>query len=268
MLGFLRGAVRSTFRDLDFIESNLIYSNHLFSSLHSTLDTMRGNAVQKIFGAFEDPTSTDDEKARAYYQLMRCDQLINKSLEYFAAIELELASGEKSMIKLDIEQSAKAGKDYILLASLDDWTKQKYNFSIYLGDGLRVINPELEDLSFKDTKVVEARVYESLALEFSLREQTVNAIKEWVSNNKKKGYSDLETNSLLVTFFSSLFGNAETMHGVKPKNLQELSNNINMAGTAQKLADRINAELGDVSGQSSETIRKRIKDAIRAFQNV
>lgn len=264
MLGLLRGAVRCL--GPTSINSDLEYSPELTYDLKDYLQNMREKSVDKLIKVFGE-SSDEDEKADAYYEVLRCDKLINKAQEYLAAINYELSHAENSRLKLDPVQTQANGESYIYLASLDEWVKQKYNFSIYPDSNLNVINPDIESLQFESSRIVETAVGDDIEHDYLIRTKTVSAIQEWVKSNKKGGYSDIETNHLLITLFSALLGVASYKGNTPPKNLRELRERINVAGTADKLANRMISEFGEVKGQSIETIKTKIEDARTAVIN-
>lgn len=184
-----------------------------------------------------------------------------------SAITYELSHAENSLLKLDAQQTQENREEYIYLASLDDWVKQKYNFSIYPDSNLNVINPDIESLKFESSRIVETAVGDDIEHDYLIRTKTVSAIQEWVKSNKKGGYSDIETNHLLITFFSAMLGVAQYKGNIPPQNLRELKERINVAGTAEKLANRMNSEFGEVKSQSIESIKSRIEDARKAAIN-
>lgn len=264
MLGLMRGAVRAPVSAL--INADLSYLPELTFDLEAYFENMREiltNNVIDVFGR----DSTDEEKSAAYYDLLKCDQLINKAVEYKSAIDLELAHGKESLLKIDQKQTDEFGDEHIYLASLDEWVKQNYQFSIYPDSNLNINNPELITLDYQNSKSVESIVVDDTHYGYEVRERTINSIKLWVKSNKKKGYTNLETNSLLILFFSTLIDFAKFKGDKKPKNLAELTRSINVSGTAEILGNRIINTFNDAPGLSPETIKTRIEDAKQAASN-
>lgn len=264
ILGLMRGAIRNF--GSTSIEADLIHSLDLTYDLKDYLQNMREKSVDKLIKVFGE-SSDEDEKADAYYEVLRCDKLINKAQEYLAAINYELSHAENSSLKLDAVQTQATGESYIYLASLDEWVKQKYKFSIYPDTNLNVINPEIGTIQFDDSHPVETAVMDDIEHDYTVRAKTVAAIKKWAKSNKRVSYSDTETNNFLITFFSTLLDKAQYFGDVKPKNLRELTNTINTTGTATVLAERVYKEFGDVTGQSFESIKSRIEVATTAAKN-
>lgn len=265
MLGLMRGAVRGP--ESKLINADLNYLPELTFELEAYFDNMREiltDIVIDVFGR----SSTDEEKSAAYYDLLKCDQLINKAVEYKSAIDLELALGNVSVLKIDQKQTEEFGDEHIYLASLDEWVKQKYQFSIYPDKNMNINNPELITLDYQSSKKVETMVIDDSQYSYAIRERTVNQIKSWVKSNKQKGYSDLETNNLLITFFSLLLDHAKFKGDKKPESLDQLARSINVSGTAKVLSQRIVNAFNDVSGQSQEAISTRIEEAKQAASNL
>jgi hypothetical protein len=265
MLGLMRGAVRGP--ESALINTDLNYLPELTFELEAYFENLREIHTQNVIDVFG-RESTDDEKSAAYYDLLKCDQLINKTVEYKSAIDLELALGNESVLKIDQKQTEEYGDEHIYLASLDEWVKQKYQFSIYPDSSLNINNPALITLGYQNSKTVETMVIDDSHYSYAIRERTVNQIKSWVKSNKQKGYSDLETNNLLITFFSLLLDHAKFKGDKKPESLDQLARNINVSGTAEILSQRILNAFNDVAGQSSESIRSRIEDAKQAALNI
>jgi hypothetical protein len=263
MLGLLRGAVRSP--KFNSINTDLKYQPELNFDLSDYLENIREKAVDRAVTVFDDSSSNDDQKANAYYEILRCDRLISKAHEYLAAIDFELSNAETALLKLDLAHSNANGEEYIYLASLDNWVKQKYSFSIYPDSSLNVINPEIESIPFENSQIVETVIMDDIEHDYEVRAKSVNAIREWVKSNKKGGYSDKETKNLLTTFFVALLDDPRFFGTNPPKSLKELASSINVSGTAEKLANRIITEFGEVTGQKQETIKLRIEHAKREF---
>lgn len=264
MLGLMRGAIRNF--GSTSIEVDLIYSPDLTYDLKDYLQNEREKSVDQLIKVFGE-SSNEDEKANAYYEVLRCDKLINKAHEYLAAIDYDLSHAENSSLKLDALQTQATGESYIYLASLDEWAKQKYKFSIYPDTNLNVINPEIGAIQFDDSHPVETAVMDDIEHDSTVRAETVAAIKKWVKSNKKVSYTDSETNSLLITFFSALLDKPQYFGNFPPENLRGLIKAINTSGTAGKLADRIYKEFGAITGQSYESIKTRIESATTAVIN-
>lgn len=264
MLGLMRGAVRGP--ESERINADLSYLPVLTFDLKDYFESLRERFTDTLIEVFN-RSSTDDEKSVAYYDLLKCDQLINKALEYRSAIDLEISKGNESVLKLDQKQTNECGEDHIYLASLDEWVKQKYQFSIYSDSNLNINNPDLISLDYQNSKVIESIVMDDGHYGNELRERTINQIKSWVKSNKQKGYSDIETNNLLITFFSSLIDISKFKGDNKPKSLDQLVRSINVSGTADTLYQRIVDTFGDVVGQSQETIKTRIEEAKQAASN-
>lgn len=265
MLGLMRGAIRGI--ESNLINADLNYLPELTFELEAYFDNMRIILTDIVVDVF-DRASTDEEKSTAYYDLLKCDQLISKAQEYKSAIALELSNGKESVLKLDQKQTDEFGEDHIYLASLDEWVKQKYRFSIYPDSDLIINNPELISLDYQASRVVENIVTDDTHYSYDVRERTVNQIKSWIKSNKQKGYSDLETNNLLITFFSLLFDHAKFKGNKAPESLDQLASTINVSSTAEILSQRILTAFNDISGQSSESIRSRIEDAKQAALNI
>lgn len=264
MLGLMRGAVRGS--ESERINDDLSFIPELTFRLEAYFENLREIHTQNVIDVF-DKDSTDDEKSAAYYDLLKCDQLINKAAEYKSAIDLELAYGKESILKIDQKQTDEFGDEHIYLASLDEWVRQKYQFSIYPDSNLNVNNPELMTLDYQNSKTAEIIVIDDNHYGYEIRERTINSIKSWVKSNKQKGYTNIETNNLLITFFSALMDVAKFKGDKKPESLTEVIRSINVSGTADILSQRILNAFNDVAGQSSESIRTRIENAKQAALN-
>ena len=132
LLGWLKGPlhpkyIRVSERGLD--ESHLIQLTTLDDSLESQLHELRENASQSLIDAVESDETGDvlEEKKRAVEQV---EELIKRAFFYKTELTDEISKGSSSKLKIDQEATQNSDQLHITLKSLDDWARDKLSVSV------------------------------------------------------------------------------------------------------------------------------------------
>ena len=160
----------------------------------------------------------------ALKELQRCDELFARAHRYLCDIDDELAKGELSVLRIDRPKTTNPQYPYITLASLADWAKGKYEIDIFEKNqnAIRIGKNQSEMAKSKTTP----KSIDSLQVTFSF------LLEAFVSKDKKD----------------------ERKFGTQ--------NNMNISQIAQHLSQMAEACHGEGKGQSTESIKKRIEEAL------
>ncbi|WP_430232614.1 hypothetical protein [Nitrosomonas communis] len=152
------------------------------ASLKETLTLQRGAALRDLSDTFLAGAADKviEEKIKA---VSKCNELINKAMQYLSAIDDELAKGKLSALRSDQEATEESGVTHITLGSLDEWAKSKYELSIFESQlsGSKLTESSQEETihggGSKETK--EKNIYTLLAylIDAFVLDKSTNAIK-------------------------------------------------------------------------------------------
>ncbi|TCV86656.1 hypothetical protein [Sulfurirhabdus autotrophica] len=78
--------------------------------------------------------------------VLKYKELIDKAKTYFRDIREEISKGENSDIRIDQESTDWTGDEFLTLASVEWWARNKYNISITSPDSLTRNSPEPQKL--------------------------------------------------------------------------------------------------------------------------
>ena len=144
LMGWLRGSIRNNTLHLDKNGSisldQLTFAHSLDGSPLDYLEGLLKVAQRELYEVAEiDGGVYIHEKAEAVEHIT---DLIDKIGDFLSKIDCEIAKGELSELIFDRQATAKFGVDYIMLDSLDQWSRKRLNICILPTFSLTEKTPE------------------------------------------------------------------------------------------------------------------------------
>lgn len=233
LLGWMQGPIRKKYVEVNeqgISSDQLPFIHSLDGSLQEQLIELREAARMDFLKAVEEEAAHDVAQAKEE-SVIEYDKLIKKAAKYLMEIEDEIAKGETSRLRVDQSTTEKLGIVHITLKSLDQWSQKNYNITI------------LDQFSTNP---------------ISENSQVNEAAKDELSKTKAENL--YTTFAFLVEAFASSSKGEAYRHADKRPNATTIAEHL------EKLA--LEASGGSLKGQSKESIRKLIKEALRIKQSL
>lgn len=128
LLGWMQGPIRRKYINIEedgISEEQLPYLHILDEPVADQLLELRKSAQRRLDEAFENDAS-DDILAELQGKVEYFDSQIHLAAKYFRDIDDELAKGDSSELRIDLESTNKTGVPHIAISTLERWSKKRY----------------------------------------------------------------------------------------------------------------------------------------------
>lgn len=207
------------------------YVNGLDISIFDIISNMRYSAQMGVEDAIEN--KDQEEKAKCKNEVMQCDDLIRNAHRYLCDINYELSKGDQSILKVDRATTTNTDNPYIEISSLDEWVKQKYEVSFLSIKPYKPSTDSSKSLNLDDTDEGQDESFQDGAI----------------------GKTKADNLYVTLAFLVEVYSKTQTRYRV--------GEDPNVSEIAKMLSDFAEKAKKGISGQSYESIRKHITEALR-----
>ena len=133
-------------------EESLIFEPHN-PSLFEILREVKNSADSEYVEAkYEEPLD-ENTIAEKLANIKKSHELIETAYKFYCSIDDELAKGEQSQLRIDLQATTDSKNPHITVMSLAKWAKNEFKIDLF---------PSIDPVTFKDLNLTQQEILESL----------------------------------------------------------------------------------------------------------